>query len=480
MKLIDLTAWQLSQGLARGEFTASEVTRAYLDEIERVDCDVGAYLTVTADRALESAGRADQCRRTGGAHPLAGVPFALKDNLSTRGVRTTCASKMLEHYVPPFDAHVVEKLDNAAAVLLGKLNMDEFAMGSSTETSALGRTRNPRDLTRVPGGSSGGSAAAVAAHTAAFALGSDTGGSIRQPASFCGVVGVKPTYGAVSRYGLLAFASSLDQVGPLTRDVRDAALVLSAIAGHDGRDSTSSKRGLGDLTQGLEAGAQGLRVALPREYFGEGLNGEVREAVLAAASALESMGAAVEEVSLPSLDWALPAYQVIAGAEASSNMAKLSGLTFGRRTADAEDLDALYCASRSEAFGAEVKRRIMLGAFVLSAGYYDAYYQQALKVRTLISRDFDRVFESFDLVLSPVNPCTAYKLGEKLNDPMQMYLDDVYTVPVNIAGLPAISLPCGCDSAGLPIGLQMVGRPYGEATLLRAGRAIEAAKGGAR
>lgn len=480
MSLLQQTVAALSAGLARREFSAAEVTDAYLAEIDRAEPAVGAFVTVTADRARQQAAAVDARRAAGETlSPLAGVPAALKDNLCTRGVRTTCASRMLENFVPPYDATAVEKLAQAGTVTLGKVNMDEFAMGSSTETSYFHPTRNPRDLTRVPGGSSGGSAACVAAGEAPFALGSDTGGSIRQPAAFCGVVGMKPTYGAVSRYGLVAFASSLDQIGPLTRTVEDNALVLNVIAGHDRRDATSVDREHGNFTAALHDGVRGLTIGLPRECFGEGLDPAVKDAVLAAAAVYEKLGARIAWVSLPALANALPAYYVISSAEASSNLARFDGVRYGFRPDNLGDgtMDDLYRRSRSEGFGAEVKRRILLGTFALSAGYYDAYYKKALQVRTLIRQDMDAVLGQVDVLLSPVAPTTAYRLGEKRTDPLAMYLGDVYTVPVNIAGVPALSLPCGRDGDGLPVGMQLIGRAFDEATLYRFGQAYESETG---
>ena len=433
---------------------------------------------IQEERALHDAGQIDARRAAGeklGA--LAGIPMGLKDNLCTKGVRTTCASKMLENFVPPYDAFAVERLRDS--VLLGKLNMDEFAMGSSTENSYFQVTKNPTNLECVPGGSSGGSAAAVAAGEAAFALGTDTGGSIRQPAAFCGVVGLKPTYGVVSRYGLIAFASSLDQIGPLTRDVRDSALVLSGIAGHDKRDTTSIDREYGDFGRNIGKEVRGMRIALPKEFLGEGLQNEIREQVLRAAKTLEQLGAEVVEVGLSSLKNALPAYYVISSAEASSNLARFDGIKYGYRAKDFEGIEQLYERSRSEGFGAEVKRRILLGSFVLSAGYYDAYYKKALAVRTLIRREMESVLDKCNIILSPVAPTTAYRLGEKRGDPLEMYLGDIYTVPVNIAGLPALSLPYGEDRQGLPIGIQLIGRAFGEAEIYQAAYALEQERGGA-
>lgn len=477
--ILKLSAYEMQQEMEQGRLSALEAAEAYLAEIERKEPEVGAYLLVEAERAKEQAREIDARRAKGerlGA--LAGIPMALKDNLCTKGIRTTCASRMLERFVPPYDAFVAEKLRDS--VLLGKLNMDEFAMGSSTENSYFHPTKNPANLEHVPGGSSGGSAAAVAAGEAAFSLGSDTGGSIRQPAAFCGVVGMKPTYGAVSRYGLIAFASSLDQIGPLTRDVRDSALVLSAIAGHDKRDATSVAREYGDYGAKLGQSIRGMKIALPEEFFGEGLQSEIRQSILAAAKTMEQQGAEIVQVSMPALKNALPAYYVISSAEASSNLARFDGIKYGFRSENFEGIEQLYERSRSEGFGAEVKRRIMLGSFVLSAGYYDAYYKKALEVRTLIKQEFERILQICDMILAPVAPTTAYRLGEKTGDPLQMYLGDIYTVPVNIAGLPALSLPCGRDAEGLPIGMQLIGRAFGEAELYQAAYAFEQEKGAAR
>ena len=471
-EICKMTATALKTAMEAGELSSREATEAYLAAIEEREKDIRAYLTITPKTALAQADAADKRRGRGEAlSPLDGIPGAIKDNICTKNVRTTCASRMLENFVPPYDATVMGKLSGIA--MLGKLNMDEFAMGSSTENSFYQITHNPRDLSRVPGGSSGGSAAAVAAEEAAFALGSDTGGSIRQPAAFCGVVGLKPTYGMVSRFGLIAFASSLDQIGTLTRDVRDAALLLNVIAGHDPKDATSVKREYGDFGAQIGREIRGMRVALPKEYFGEGLHPEVKEAVLAAAKKLEGQGAEIVETSMPSLEHALAAYYVISCAEASSNLARFDGVKYGFRAKDYENINELYDKSRSEGFGREVKRRILLGSFVLSAGYYDAYYKKAMQVRTLVKRDFDRILSENDLILSPVAPTTAYKIGEKIDDPLTMYMGDAYTVPVNIAGLPAVSLPCGTDGAGLPIGAQLIGKPFGEAEILRAAYVLE-------
>ncbi len=474
MNMTELTVKQLAQALDRKEVSAREAAEAYLRAIEEKDAAVGAYLTVTRELALKQADLVDEKRARGEKLPaLAGVPCGIKDNICTKGTTTTCASKMLENFVPPYDAAVMEKLQGQEAVMLGKLNMDEFAMGSSTENSYYKVTHNPRNLGCVPGGSSGGSAAAVAAGEAAFALGSDTGGSIRQPAAFCGVVGMKPTYGLVSRYGLVAFASSLDQIGPLTKDVYDNAMVLETICGHDSRDSTSLPDSKLDLLGNIEGGVKGMRFALPKEYFSEALNPEIAAAIRAAAHRLETLGAQVDEVSIRELEYALPAYYVISSAEASSNLARFDGVKYGFRAQNVKEIHDLYKETRTQGFGPEVKRRIMLGSFVLSAGYYDAYYKKALQVRTLLKNAFDQVFAGYDAILAPVAPTTAYRIGEKTKDPLEMYLGDVYTVPVNIAGLPALSLPCGTDSQGLPIGMQLIGKAYSEPTLYRAGFAFE-------
>lgn len=475
-RIVDMTVTELSEKLRSRKLSAEEAAKAYLGQMEKREPEVGAYLTVTREAALETARKVDQKRMKGEElHPLAGIPTGIKDNICTKGVKTTCASRMLENFVPPYDAAVIERLKDYHIVMLGKLNMDEFAMGSTTENSYYQITKNPRDLTRVPGGSSGGAAACVAAQEAACAIGSDTGGSIRQPAAFCGVVGMKPTYGAVSRYGLVAFASSLDQIGPLTKNVADNALVMNAIAGKDFRDATSLDRAWGDFAGELNKGVKGLKIALPKQYFGEGISPEVKGAVLEAAKRYEALGAFVEEADLPALEYALPAYYVISSAEASSNLARFDGVKYGFRAEDYEDIDQLYLATRTQGFGKEVKRRIMLGSFVLSAGYYDAYYKKALQVRTLIQREFDRALEGRDLILAPVAPTTAYRIGEKTSDPLQMYLGDVCTVPVNIAGLPALSLPCGEDRDGLPVGMQLIGKAYSEALLYRVGYAFEQA-----
>ena len=467
-----LTMHELTAAYRRRETTPSEATAAYLARIEALDGQVGAYLTVTRDRALVAA-RAADARYGRGAPlgPLDGVPIAYKDVLCTQGVVTTCGSKVLEPFVPPYDATAVARLTEAGAVMLGKTNMDEFAMGSSTEHSAFKPTHNPWDLARVPGGSSGGSAAAVAGELAAAALGTDTGGSVRQPAAFCGVVGLKPTYGRISRYGLVAFASSLDHIGPLTRDVRDAALLLHAVAGVDPHDATSVAEPVPDYAMLLDGGVQGLRLGVPREYFGSGLDAEVEAAVRRAITRLSDLGATVEEVSLPTTDYGLAVYYLIAPAEASSNLARYDGVKYGLR-APGKDLIDMESRTRAAGFGAEVKRRIMLGTYALSAGYHDAYYGRAQKVRTLVRRDFEAAFAQVDLLVAPTTPSVAFKHGDKA-DPLAMYLNDVFTVGADLTGLPAISLRCGFSAAGLPIGLQLIGRPFDESRVLRAAHAYE-------
>ena len=476
MSIVSMTLTELSEAMKRGELSSREITEAYIARIHEVEDRIGGYITVDEAGALRQAEEADRARAAGARlSPLHGIPVAVKDNICVEGLPATCASKMLENFVPPYSATAWEKLRAAGCVLLGKTNLDEFAMGSTTENSAFHPTRNPRDLSRVPGGSSGGSAAVVAAEEAPFALGSDTGGSIRQPAAFCGVVGMKPTYGMVSRYGLIAFASSLDQIGPMTKTVADNALALDVLAGYDRRDTTSVKRGYAPMNRELRAGVRGLRIGLPREMFAEGLSADVRKAVMNAAKTLEKLGAAVTEVSLPSLSYALPAYYVLSSAEASSNLARFDGVRYGHRAAEYADLEELYVKSRSEGFGAEVKRRILLGTYTLSAGYFDAYYKKALQVRTLVIRDLNGVFERCDCLLGPVAPTTAYKLGEKTTSPLEMYLGDIHTVPVNIAGIPALSMPCGRDKDGLPVGLQLMGATFSESTLYRIGQALEEA-----
>ena len=468
-----LTIHEAHRLLEERRFSSVELTGACLDRIRHLDERVGAVVTVTGENALRQAEEADKRIAAGDAGPLTGVPVMVKDNMCTRGVCTTCSSKMLQSFVPPYNATVVDKLEEAGAVMLGKANMDEFAMGSSTEHSALFPTHNPWDLSRVPGGSSGGSAAAVAAGEAIFALGSDTGGSIRQPAGFCSVTGLKPTYGRVSRYGLVAFASSLDQIGPLTQDVTDCALVMNAIAGHDNRDSTSVPEPVPDYTKCLSGDVKGLKIGIPREYFVEGMQPEVEDAIRTAIGQLEKLGANIEwEVSLPHTRHALAVYYIIAPSEASANLARYDGTKYGFRYQGGKSMWDTMEKTRQHGFGAEVKRRIMLGTYALSAGYYDAYYLKAQKVRTLIRREFDEAFEKFDALVTPTSPTVPFTLGEKLDDPVQMYLSDVCTLPINIAGLPAISIPAGFAD-GLPIGMQIIARPFAEETILRIAHAYQ-------
>ena len=475
MTLTLLTIHELGARFRSGESSSAEAAQAYLERIEALDPQVRAFLTVTRDQALIQAAAADvrlKARKPLG--PLDGIPIALKDVLCTRGIRTTCGSKILERFVPPYDATVVERLRGAGAVLLGKLNMDEFAMGSSTENSGYFATRNPWDLGRVPGGSSGGSAAAVSADMATATLGTDTGGSIRQPAAFCGTVGLKPTYGRVSRYGLVAFASSLDQIGPFAKDVEDAAHMLRVIAGHDPMDSTSVDAPVPDYAAELGTGVAGLKLGIPAEYFIDGMDPEVEAAVRDAVKTLEKLGARAEPVSLPHTEYGLAAYYLIAPAECSSNLARYDGVKYGLRAPKARDIVDMYSKTRAQGFGREVKRRIMLGTYALSAGYYDAYYGKAQRVRTLVRRDFQQAFERVDLIVAPTTPNVAFKMGEK-EDPLQMYLNDVFTIPVNLAGLPGLSMPAGFTRSGLPIGLQLIGRPFDETTVLRAAHAFERA-----
>jgi aspartyl-tRNA(Asn)/glutamyl-tRNA(Gln) amidotransferase subunit A len=480
--LLSAGAVALRERIAAGGTTAGAVVDAFLARIGAVDGAIGAFVAVDADGARAAAARIDADRRAGRPlGPLAGVPVALKDILATAGLATRCGSRILEPFIPPYDATVVARLRGAGAIVLGKTNMDEFAMGSSTENSAYQVTRNPWDPERVPGGSSGGSAAAVAADEAPIAIGTDTGGSIRQPAALCGVVGMKPTYGRVSRYGLVAFASSLDQAGPFSHSVADCAVVLQAIAGHDPRDSTSSAEPVPDYAAAIGQGIRGLRIGVPREYFPDGLDAEVAASVRAAIDQARGLGATVQEVSLPHTEYAIPTYYILATAEASSNLARYDGVRYGRRAAGKNDLAGLYQGTRGEGFGPEVKRRIMLGTYVLSSGYYDAYYLKGQKVRTLIRRDFDDAFRQVDLLVTPTSPSTAFRIGEKVDDPLAMYLSDIFTVTLNLAGLPGLSLPCGVSRAGLPIGLQIVGNHFAEATVLRLAAALEAEIGfGAR
>lgn len=474
-EVLKLGILDLAQAYRRRELSPVEVTEAYLRWIDEIDPAIGAYITLDKEGALKAAEEAARHFSEGKSSLLTGIPVAIKDNICTKGLLTTCASRILSNFVPPYDATVVERLKGQGAIILGKTNLDEFAMGSSTENSAFKLTRNPWDLKRTPGGSSGGSAAAVSAWECVVALGSDTGGSIRQPAAFCGVVGLKPTYGRVSRYGLVAFASSLDQIGPLSRSVEDCALLFEAISGHDPKDSTSLLMSQEEgLLESIREDPQGLRIGIPKEYFVEGLDEEVREKVLEVASVLEGLGLQVEEISLPHTEYAVATYYIICTSEASSNLARYDGVKYGLRV-EGEDLMEMYMETRSRGFGPEVKRRIMLGTFALSAGYYDQYYYKASQVRTLIKRDFERAFERCDLILTPTSPTPAFLLGEKVEDPLQMYLSDIFTIPANLAGLPAISIPCGLSRSGLPIGAQLIGRPCDEKTILQVARAYEEA-----
>lgn len=474
MSLMSLTALELGKKIQAKEVSAVEAAKEALGQIKKLDGSLNCFVTVEEDSVLKKAEEVQKKIDAGElAGPLAGVPAAIKDNMCTEGVRTTCSSRMLENFVPTYTAEAVKNLEQAGVVVIGKTNMDEFAMGSTTETSYFGPTRNPWEPEHVPGGSSGGSCAAVAAEECSFALGSDTGGSIRQPSSFCGVTGLKPTYGTVSRYGLIAYGSSLDQIGPVGKDAADCAAVLEAIASHDPKDSTSMKRDSYDFLSALDEGVRGLRIGIPRDYFRDGLDEEVKSHILEAAKVLESKGAVLEEFDLSLVEYAIPAYYVIASAEASSNLARFDGVKYGYRTPEYEGLHNMYKKSRSEGFGAEVKRRIMLGSFVLSSGYYDAYYLKALKTKALIRQAFDRAFEKYDVILGPAAPGTAPKLGESLSDPLKMYLGDIYTVSVNLAGLPGITVPCGTDGKGLPIGMQLIGDCFQERKILRAAHAYE-------
>lgn len=474
MSLMSETAVGLGKKIKAKEISVTEAVRASLDAIKAKEEKVNSFVTVDEEGALKRAEEVQKLIDSGSlTGPLAGVPVAIKDNMCTKGLLTTCSSKILENFVPTYTAEAVRRLEDAGAVIIGKTNMDEFAMGSTTETSAYGETKNPWNMAHVPGGSSGGSCAAVSAEECSFALGSDTGGSIRQPSSFCGVTGMKPTYGTVSRYGLIAYGSSLDQIGPVAKDVTDCATVLEIIAGHDTKDATSVSREDTDFTAALVDDVKGMKIGIPKDYFGEGLNIEVRDAVLSAVRTLEEKGAVVEEFDLGLVKYAIPAYYVIACAEASSNLARFDGVKYGYRTKEYEGLHNMYKKSRSEGFGAEVKRRIMLGSFVLSSGYYDAYYLKALRVKGLIKKAFDEAFAKYDVIIAPAAPTTAPKLGESLKNPIQMYLGDIYTISVNLAGLPGISLPCGMDKNGLPVGIQMIGDCFKEKNIIRAAYSFE-------
>ena len=466
---------ELHQMLVDKKISAVELTNEVFQKIDESEKNIQAYLTLTRDTALEKAKAVDEKISNGEAvSKLAGIPCGIKDNICTRGIKTTCASKILENFVPPYNATAYEKLLSNDPVIIGKLNMDEFAMGGSTENSAYQITKNPHDLSRVPGGSSGGSAAAVASGEAVFALGSDTGGSIRQPASFCGVVGLKPTYGRVSRYGLVAYASSLDQIGPITRNVSDAAIVLNAISGHDEMDSTSATNAVPDFTKSLETDIKGLKIGLPKEYFTGGIDSEVAESIQTAVKVYEKLGAVVSEISLPHTKYAVSTYYIIAPAEAATNLERYDGISYGSRV-DGVDVVELMKNTRTEKFGEEVKRRILIGNYALSAGYYDAYYLKALKVRTLIQKDFTDAFKNVDVILAPVAPTPAYKIGEMIDDPLKMYLQDIFTVPLNLAGLPGISMPCGTTKNKLPLSFQLIGRAFDEETIIKAGFSYEEA-----
>ena len=478
MNLMSLTAVELGKKIASGEVTSVEATKAALDRMEQLEKEYNSFVTIDREAALAQAEEVQKKIDAGElSGPLAGVPVAIKDNMCINGMLTTCSSKILSNFKPTFTAEAVIQLQKAGAVIVGKTNMDEFAMGSTTETSYYGATKNPWDTNRVPGGSSGGSAAAVAAEEVPYALGSDTGGSIRQPAAFCGVTGIKPTYGRVSRYGLIAYGSSLDQIGPLAKDVTDCATVLEIISTHDSKDSTSVDRADTDFTSALVDDVKGMKIGIPRDYFGEGIDPDVKEQVLAAAKTLEKKGAIVEEFDLSLVEYAIPAYYIIASAEASSNLERFDGVKYGYRTAEYTDLHNMYKKTRSEGFGPEVKRRIMLGSFVLSSGYYDAYYIKALRTKALIKQAFDKAFEKYDVILGPVAPTTALKIGESLSDPLKMYLGDIYTVSVNLAGLPGISLPCGFDRDGMPVGMQLLAKPFDEKTIIRAAYTFEQSRG---
>ena len=474
MKLSELKAWHLKDIMEKGEVTSQQIISAAFERIHQLNPRINAYITPTENQAKEAAKKIDQ-KRTRGEKlgDLAGIPVAIKDNICVKGIPTTCGSKILSNFVPPYDATAVQKLREADAIIIGKTNMDEFGMGSSNEHSFYGIAKNPSDLKRIPGGSSGGSAAAVASNMAITALGTDTGGSIRQPASLCGVVGMKPTYGRVSRYGLVAFASSLDQIGPLTKDVRDCAMLLSVIANHDPKDSTSLDVEGQNYVRFLNGDVKGIKIGVPKEYFGEGLDSEVKEAVENGIKLLEKQGMSAEEISLPHTDKAIATYYVLCTAEASSNLARYDGAKYGYRTKGNFELSDMYKKTRSEGFGTEVKRRIILGTYVLSAGYYDAYYAKAQKVRTIIKEDFDKAFEKVDVIITPTSPTTAFKIGEKIDDPLTMYLSDIYTTSANLTGIPAISIPCGKDSKGLPIGLQIMGKPLSEGLILKVAYALE-------
>ena len=474
MDITELTVHELQDKLENKEITVTDITKAYIENIKKKEEKIGAFVTILEDEALKNAEEIQNKIESGEIkNSLAGIPIGIKDNICTKGVKTTCSSKMLENFISPYDATVMEKINAENMVMLGKLNMDEFAMGGSTEYSYFHVTRNPWNLNKVPGGSSGGSAAAVAANLVPWSLGSDTGGSIREPASFCGVVGLKPTYGLVSRYGLVAFASSLDQIGPITKDVKDCAMLLNVIAGHDERDSTSANVEKQDYVKALRNNVKGLKIGIPKEFFGEGINKEVKESLEKAIEKYKELGAEVEECSLDIAKYSLAAYYIIACAEASSNLGRFDGIRYTYRTKEYSNLKELYKKTRSEGFGPEVKRRIILGTYVLSSGYYDAYYKKAQKVRTLVMNEFKKAFEKYDILLTPTSPTVAFDIGSKSNNPLEMYLADICTVSVNIAGLPAISIPCGKDAEGMPIGMQLIGKRFDEQAILNAAYTFE-------
>lgn len=478
MELCDQSAFELADLLKKREISSREIAESVFRRIDETEESIHAFISITRDKALEQTYLADRRFRKGEPlSPLDGIPIAVKDNLCTQGMRTTCASKILENYIPPYDATVVKKIIQSGAILIGKTNMDEFAMGSSTENSAFGPTRNPVNTEFVSGGSSGGSAAAVASGETVLAIGSDTGGSIRQPASFCGVVGMKPTYGRVSRYGLISYASSLDQIGPFSRTIEDCAMLLNCICGHDRRDTTSAHIPMPDFLGSLNQDIKGLKIGIPGEYFIEGLDPSVKDRIMTAAGLMNRHGAEIIDISLPHTPYAISTYYLIATAEASSNLARYDGVRYGYRTnEDLSDIVRMYEETRSRGFGKEVKRRIMLGTYVLSAGYYDAYYLKAQKARTLIKEDFEKAFKTVDCILTPVSPGVAFKIGEKIDEPLKMYLVDIYTASLNLAGLPGISMDCG-DVKGLPVGLQMIGKPFDEETLIRVAHAYQELKG---
>ena len=473
MDLTELTVHELQEKLKNKEINVSDITKAYISRIDEKEKDVQAFVTVLKEEALKKSEEVQAQFDNRENNALAGIPIGIKDNINTKGIRTTCSSKMLENFISPYNATVMEKINEENMITLGKLNMDEFAMGASTEYSYFKKTKNPWNLNRVPGGSSGGSAAAVAANMVPFALGSDTGGSIRQPAAFCGVVGLKPTYGLVSRYGLVAFASSLDQIGPITKDVKDCAILLNVIAGHDEKDTTSANIEKKDYTKALKNDVKGLKIGVPKEFLGEGINEEVKSRILEAIEEYKKLGAIVEECSLDIAKYALASYYIIACAEASSNLGRFDGIRYGYRSKNFNNIKELYKNSRSEGFGEEVKRRIILGTYVLSSGYYDAYYKKAQQVRTLVKQEFEKCFNKYDVILTPTSPTVAFEFGSKSNNPLEMYMADICTVSINIAGVPAISIPCGVDSNGMPVGLQLIGNNFAEETILNAAYTFE-------